>query len=92
MGFREPTFWRDNLGMLRLRWFLSLVLTGGALLLGALLLGGKALEEGACNQTAKEYRLPEGDWRFLSMACYVTLPNGEKIDAANLRAQEGVTR
>lgn len=45
------------------------------------------VKEPGCNQVGDEYGL-EADYRLLSKTCYVTLPDGRKINADNLRAVE----
>lgn len=91
MARKRNALFLDQYGHLRDGWAFAGILIGvllaAALLIVAIVAIAKPFIEAGCNQKGEQYGL-EADFRLLSNTCYVTLPNGRKIDAAQIRGVE----
>jgi hypothetical protein len=81
------TFWKDDGGLLRLRWVVALFFAGVIAVFGVIGLALKVGAEIACNQSGDELQLP-ADYRFLPNTCYVQLRDGRRVPAQSIRVVE----
>lgn len=88
---RYEQTWRD--GPLGFVVGVVVVVIAGVLVIGGIMLTIKvALMEPGCNQRADELGVVDGDYRILSDTCYLTLSDGRKLPADQVRGVEGLRR
>ena len=90
-GRLEPTFWNDDLGMLKLRWIFLSVVGGIAILVAVLMAGAYMLSRAECNINGEEMGV-ETHYRFWGSGCYVALDDGTSMPLDRYLAFEEVQR
>lgn len=89
-GRSEGTFWKDEFGYLKGQWVFAATILGAAFVVAAVIAIAKPLKEASCNQQAEQIGVVDGDFRWLSATCYLTLDDGSVIPADRFRAVEGI--